>query len=400
MRERVRQLNEEIYLDVVGLRRHIHQNPELAFEEQETARLVVDTLKPMGYRLREGVAGTGVVATLEGTRPGPTVALRADMDALPIHEENDLPFASRNEGKMHACGHDAHTSSLLGTAMILDRIREQLSGSVRLIFQPAEERLPGGARPMIEEGVLDLDDGSRAEVIFGQHVQPDLEAGSIGVRSGTYMASTDEIYITVGGTGGHAAGPHLLETDPTLVASHIVVALQSVISRQCPPDVPSVLTIGRLIADGATNVIPEKARMEGTFRSMDEVWRFRAHELIRRIAEHTARAHGATADVDIVVGYPALFNHPEAAGFVRGAAEEYVGAERVIDLDRWYASEDFAWYLREIPGAFYRIGTRNEEKGIVHGLHTPRFTIDEEALRTSPGFMAYLVWKYLAKHAR
>jgi hippurate hydrolase len=322
------------------------------------------------------------------------------MDALPIHEENDLPFASRNEGKMHACGHDAHTSSLLGTAMILDRIREQLSGSVRLIFQPAEERLPGGARPMIEEGVLDLDDGSRAEVIFGQHVQPDLEAGSIGVRSGTYMASTDEIYITVGGTGGHAAGPHLLETDPTLVASHIVVALQSVISRQCPPDVPSVLTIGRLIADGATNVIPEKARMEGTFRSMDEVWRFRAHELIRRIAEHTARAHGATADVDIVVGYPALFNHPEAAGFVRGAAEEYVGPERVIDLDRWYASEDFAWYLREIPGAFYRIGTRNEEKGIVHGLHTPRFTIDEEALRTSPGFMAYLVWKYLAKHAR
>ncbi|MEX1055678.1 MAG: amidohydrolase, partial [Rhodothermales bacterium] len=233
----------------------------------------------------------------------------------------------------------------------------------------------------------------------GQHVQPDLSAGKIGVRSGMYMASTDEIYITVHGKGGHAAAPHLLGTDTVLAASHIVVALQSVISRHCPPDVPSVLSIGRLIADGATNVIPERARLEGTFRSMNEEWRFRAHDLIRKIAVNTAEAFGARADVEVVVGYPELFNDPEKTEFVRSAAASYVGEENVVDLERWYASEDFAWYLREVPGTFYRIGTRNEEKGIVHGLHTPRFTIDEEALRVAPGFMAFLAWKYLAEGA-
>lgn len=252
---------------------------------------------------------------------------------------------------------------------------------------------------MIEEGALGEIEGTRPEVIFGQHVQPDLEAGKIGVRGGMYMASTDEIYITVRGTGGHAAAPHLLETDPTLVASHILVALQTVISRHCPPDVPSVLTIGRLIADGATNIIPDRARMEGTFRSMDEDWRFHAHDHIRRVAERTAEAFGATAEVEIVVGYPALYNDPSSTRFVRSAAEEYVGPDRVVELDLWYASEDFAWYLRELPGSFYRIGTRNEDKGIVHGLHTSRFTIDEDALRVSPGFMAYLVWKYLTEKA-
>lgn len=398
MLDRVQQLNEEIVGDVVHLRRTIHSNPELAFEEHETAQLVLDTLASLDLEVRSGVAKTGVVATLRGGQPGPTVVLRADMDALPISEENDFEFASRNHGKMHACGHDAHTSSLLGTAMILSRVREELHGSVRFLFQPSEEKLPGGAKPMIEEGGLADIDGTEPEVIFGQHVQPDLDAGKIGVRGGMYMASTDEIYITVKGTGGHAAAPHLLETDPTLVAAHILVALQSVISRHCPPDVPSVLTIGRLIADGATNVIPGKARLEGTFRSMNEEWRFRAHDHMRRIASHTASAFGAEVDTEIVVGYPALYNDPDATDFVRSAAEDYVGSENVVELDRWYASEDFAWYLKKLPGTFYRIGTRSEEKGIVHGLHTPRFTIDEDALRVSPGFMSYLVWKYLAEH--
>lgn len=396
MRERVRELNEQVFGDVVHLRRTIHRNPELAFEERETARLVADTLRPLGFELAEGVAKTGVVATLRGGRPGRTLALRADMDALPIQEANEFEFASQNPGKMHACGHDAHTSSLLGTALILHRLREELPGTVRFIFQPSEERLPGGAKPMIDEGVVGESFGAKPAAIFGQHVQPDMTAGKIGVRSGMYMASTDEVYVTVSGRGGHAAAPHQLETDPTLVASHIVVALQSVISRHCPPDVPSVLTIGRLIADGATNVIPERARLEGTFRSMNEEWRFGAHDHIRRIATHTAEALGADVDVEIIVGYPALYNHPETTEFVRAAAVDYVGEENVVDLDRWYASEDFAWYLREVPGTFYRIGTRNEAQGIVHGLHTPRFTIDEEALRTAPGFMAYLAWTYLA----
>ena len=394
MLEKIKQLNEECFGEVVRLRRAIHRNPELAFEERETARLVIDTLEPLGFEIRTGIAKTGVVATLEGGHPGPTVALRGDMDALPIQEENDFDFASKNPGKMHACGHDAHTSSLLGTAMILAQIRDSLHGSVRLLFQPSEERLPGGAKPMIADGALS---GPAApEVIFGQHVQPDLPAGTIGVRDGMYMASADEIYITVRGTGGHAAGPHLLQTDTVLVASHIVVALQSVISRHCPPDVPSVLSIGRIVADGATNVLPERARLEGTFRAMDEAWRFRAHELMRRIIEHTASAFGAEADIDVQVGYPALYNHAAETDFVRSAAGEYVGTDRVVELERWYASEDFAWYLKELPGTFYRIGTGNRERGIVHGLHTSRFTIDEDALRVAPGFMAYLAARYTA----
>jgi hippurate hydrolase len=397
MRDRIRQLNEDLFDEIVRLRRAIHQNPELAFEEEETGRLVMNSLEPLGLDVHTRVAKTGIVATLEGAHPGPTVALRGDMDALPIHEENDFDFTSKNEGKMHACGHDAHTSSLLGTAMILHRLRDDLHGRVRFLFQPSEERLPGGAKTMIEEGALK---GSYPPgAVFGQHVQPDLPTGQIGVRGGMYMASSDEIYITVNGTGGHAAGPHKLATDVILVASHIVVALQSVISRNCPPNVPSVLTIGRLIADGATNVIPDRARLEGTFRAMDETWRFNAHDLIRRVTIHTAQALGAEADVQIVVGYPALYNHPRETEFVREAAAEYVGGDNVVDLDQWYASEDFAWFLKELPGSFYRIGTGNTEKGIVHGLHTTRFTIDEDALRTAPGFMAYLAWKYTSSHS-
>lgn len=397
MLEKIKQLNDELFDEIVRLRRTIHQNPELAFEERETARLVTTTLEPLGFELRTGVAKTGIVATLDGAHPGPTVALRGDMDALPILEENEFDFVSKNSGKMHACGHDAHTSSLLGTAMILQRLKDELHGRIRFLFQPSEERLPGGAKPMIEEGALAGPHEPTA--IFGQHVQPDLPAGRIGVRGGMYMASSDEIYITVRGTGGHAAGPHMLRTDAVLVASHIVVALQSIISRHCPPDVPSVLTIGRLIADGATNVIPERARLEGTFRAMDEDWRFRAHDLIRRVAEHTAAALGAEIDVDVVVGYPALYNHLAETDFVRSAASEYVGADNVVDLDRWYASEDFAWYLKELPGSFYRIGTGNKEKGIVHRLHTSRFTIDEDALRVAPGFMAYLASEYTSRQS-
>lgn len=395
MLNEIKSLAEEVFPEVVRLRRTIHQNPELAFEEYETARLVKRTLEPLGLPVETGIAKTGVVATLEGAQPGPALLLRADMDALPIREQNAFDFKSRNAGKMHACGHDAHTASLLGTAMILHRLRERLHGTVRLLFQPSEERLPGGAKVMIEEGALaGRAHGPAPEAVFGQHVQPDLPVGKIGVRSGMYMASADEIYITVKGTGGHAAAPHRLDTDVVLVASHIIVALQSVISRNCPPDVPSVLSIGKLLAEGATNVLPEAAHMEGTFRAMDETWRFRAHDLMRRVAEHTARAYGAEVDFRIEVGYPALYNHPEPTELVRRAAYDYVGEENTVELDQWFASEDFAWYLREVPGTFYRIGTGNEEAGIVHGLHTPRFTIDEEALRVAPGFMTYLTLRY------
>ncbi|MEZ4701472.1 MAG: M20 family metallopeptidase [Rhodothermales bacterium] len=394
MVHRFKSLSDEIFPEIVRLRRAIHRRPELAFEEVETSRLVVETLKPLGLDIQTGVAKTGVVATLTGGKPGPTIALRGDMDALPIHEENELPFKSEHPGKMHACGHDAHTSSLLGTAMVLSRMREELHGTVRFLFQPSEEKLPGGAKVMIEEGALGGAPNSPAPAaIYGQHVQPGMPVGKIGIRNGMYMASSDELYLTVRGTGGHAAAPHLQQSDAVLVASHIIVALQSVISRNCPPDSPSVLSIGRVIADGATNVIPVTARLEGTFRAMDEAWRFKAHDLIRRVATHTAQAFGAEVDVDIWVGYPALFNHDMPANLVREAAHEFVGPENTVELDLWFASEDFAWYLREIPGAFYRIGIHGPHMDAAHALHTPRFDIDEESLRLGPAFMAYLAWK-------
>ncbi len=393
MLDRIRALADEVFPEVVRLRRQIHRRPELAFEEHETARLVAETLRPLGYSVRTGAAKTGVVATLEGERPGPALALRADMDALPIHEASGLDFASEVPGQMHACGHDAHTASLLGTAMILARLRERLAGTVWLVFQPSEEKLPGGAKVLLEEGALDARDGLDAPAcILGQHVFPMLPVGTIGVRSGPFMASADEVYLTVRGRGGHAAAPHLL-VDPVLAQAHVLTALQAVVSRNRPPDAPSILSFGRVTAEGATNVIPDEVRIEGTFRAMDEGWRFTAHDLIRRTAEHAAAALGATCDVRIEVGYPALTNDPATAAFVRAAAVEYVGEARTVDLPMWHASEDFSFYTQAMPGCFYVLGAGNEAAGITHGLHTPRFTVDEEALRLGPGFMAYLAWR-------
>jgi hippurate hydrolase len=398
MRDRVQQLADDVFPEVVRLRRQIHRRPELAFDEHETAQLVQETLEPLdGIQMRTGVAETGIVATLTGKRDGPPFLLRADMDALPITEETGLDFASERDGVMHACGHDAHTASLLGAAMILSEMRSELAGTARLLFQPSEEKLPGGAKAMIDESALSGDDdhGPAPEAVFGQHVAPDLGSGTIGVRSGMYMASADEVYVTVRGEGGHAASPHEVSGDAVVAAAHVITALQSVVSRHRPPGAPSVLTIGDVVTPGgATNVIPEAARLEGTFRAMDEDWRFRAHELIGRIARRTAEAHGATAEVELKTGYPALYNHEAEARFVRETARDYVGDERAVDLDRWYASEDFAYYLQERPGAFYRLGTRGDGDATAHGLHTPRFDIDEEALRTGAGFMAFLALRY------
>ncbi|MFP4228236.1 MAG: M20 family metallopeptidase [Salinivenus sp.] len=381
---------DDLFASIVEMRRTLHRHPELSGEEHETARRVAERLRALELdEVTTGVNGTGVVATLEGGSPGPTVLLRADMDALPIQEETGLDFASETEGVMHACGHDVHTASLLGTAAILARHRDAIHGAVRFCFQPHEERLPGGAKGMIDAGVLE-----GVDAVFGQHVKPDLPAGTIGVRAGWAMASSDEVYVTVEGEGGHAAEPHELATDATYVGSRIVDAFQSVISRHCPPDVPSILTIGRLIADGATNVIPETARLEGTFRAMDEDWRFRAHDIIRRVASHTAKAHGATADVEIRTGYPALRNHAAEAQLVADAARAYVGPDRTKEVDRWFAGEDFAYFLQERPGVFYQLGA-----GSAHGLHTAGLNVDEEALRVGAGFMAYLAWRYGEKEA-
>ena len=388
MIDQIKSAADDIFGRIVGLRRQIHRKPELAFEEHETAKLVAETLREFDLEVQTGVARTGIVATLQGGRPGPVTAVRADMDALPIHEENEFDFVSEHPGKMHACGHDAHTSSLLGAAMILSRIREEVSGTVRFLFQPSEERIPGGAKPMIEEGAL-----GDATSVLGQHVTPRLESGTIGIRSGPYMSSVDELQLTVKGEGGHAAEPHNLTSDAVVVASHIIVALQTVISRNSPPNVPSVLSIGRVIADGAPNVIPATAKLQGTFRAMDETWRERAYGLIERVATGTAAALGAECEVEIRRGYPALNNDEALSTWVRESASDYVGEGNVVDLDPWFASEDFAYYAQQVPGVLYRLGTGNEAEGIVHRLHTSRFTIDEEALRIGSGFMAYLCWR-------
>lgn len=389
MIERIRALNEAHFDWIVSLRRTIHQNPELSFQEKETADFVHRTLREMGLEPRT-MAQTGVVVDITGNLPGPTVALRADMDALPILESTGLPFTSRNDGVMHACGHDAHTASLLGVARILIDMKEHLRGTIRLVFQPGEERIPGGAQAMIAEGALDAFGDVPAPIcIIGQHVDPRMPSGIVGTRGGPLMGSADELYLTIHGEGGHAADPHKLRGDVVIAQAHVLTALQTIVSRNCPPDVPSVLSFGKVIADGATNIIPESVYIEGTFRSTDEVWRQRAHELIHRTVEQTATALGTTADLNILLGYPALVNDTNLADRWMHVASGFLGELQVRELPIWLAAEDFAYYGEKIPALFYLLGVRNESVGSIYALHTPQFTIDEDVLLFAPGLMVH-----------
>lgn len=392
LKQRVQQLAASISGEVIGYRRHIHANPELSFEEYNTCKYISDLLTSFGVKHNVGIAGTGVVALIEGKNPtSKVIALRADMDALPIEEKNNVLYKSTNIGVMHACGHDVHTSSLLGTAKILSQITDQFEGTVKLIFQPGEEKFPGGASLMIKEGVLQ----NPAPVnILGQHVMALIPAGKVGFREGMYMASADEIYITVNGKGGHAAMPDK-NVDPILIASHIIVALQQVISRNCDPRIPAVLSFGKIVGMGATNVIPDEVKIEGTFRTLNEEWRAEAKKRIKKMAEGIAESMGATCDVDIKDGYPFLRNEPALAKRMKAAAVDFLGEENVLDIDLWMAAEDFAYYSQEIDACFYRLGIRNEEKGIISGVHTPTFDIDETALQTGTGLMAWLALEEL-----
>ena len=394
LRETIKQLARQHKDEAIANRRHLHQHPELSFQEKETARFVAEKLRSFGITPQEGVADTGLVALIEGRHPEKkTVALRADMDALPIHEANEVPYRSQNEGVMHACGHDVHTSSLLGTAQILQQLRDQFEGTVKLVFQPGEERIPGGASLMIKAGALE---SPRPHHMFGQHVQPFIPAGKVGFREGMYMASADEIYVTVHGRGGHAAMPDR-NIDPVLIASHIIVALQQVVSRYADPKVPSVLSFGRVIAEGATNVIPNEVKMEGTFRTMNEEWRALAHQKMKKLAESMAEGMGGSCTFDIQRGYPFLENSPELTQRARQYAVDFLGDDNVLDLDLWMAAEDFAYYTREVDACFYRLGTGNEARGINSSVHTPTFDIDEEALEIGVGLMSWITVQELAR---
>jgi amidohydrolase len=384
--EKIQSLAAAYTAETVANRRHIHQHPELSFQEFETQAYVKEQLAQMGIESTP-LANTGLVALIKGNNPERrVVALRADMDALPILETNDVPYKSKNPGVMHACGHDVHTASLLGTAHILQSIKDSFEGTVKLIFQPAEEKAPGGASIMIQEGVLE---NPKPASIFGQHVATNVPVGKIGFREGMYMASTDELYIKVIGKGGHGAMPDAC-VDPIVIASHIIVAMQQIISRNKNPKLPSVLTFGKIEGLGATNVIPDEVNMAGTFRAMDEVWRAEGLAKMKKLAEGIADAMGGSAVFEVLKGYPFLQNNPELTRKAKAAAIAYMGAENVVDLDLWMAGEDFAFYTHHVDACFYRLGVRNEAKGLIHGVHTPSFDIDEKALAIGPGLMAWL----------
>jgi amidohydrolase len=386
LKEKIRQLAKQYAPETIEIRRHLHAHPELSYKEFETSAFVQDKLRGLGipYEIK---ATTGVVGLIKGKNPGKRIiALRADMDALPIIEENAISYKSQNEGIMHACGHDAHTSILLGASRILQELKSEWEGTVKLIFQPGEERNPGGASLLIKEGVLH---DPQPQAIFGLHVHPGLEIGKFSFRGGPSMASADEIFITVKGKGGHAASPHLT-IDTVLVASHIVVALQQVISRNKNPFIPSVLTISSFQGGYTTNVIPSVVKLMGTFRTIDETWRFQAHKLIHQICKGIAQGMGAEIEVLVDVGYPVVNNDETLYPIARKKAEEFIGKDNVEETELRMGAEDFGYYTQEIPGCFYRLGVMNVAKGITSGVHTPTFNIDESAIEKGMGMMAWL----------
>lgn len=386
LKEHIQQLATRYAPEFIALRRQLHAYPELSYQEFETAVAVKHKLTETGI-LFSTKATTGVVALIAGKNPEKKViALRADIDALPIQEENDVSYKSVRPGIMHACGHDVHTSVLLGAAKILHETRHEWEGTVKLIFQPGEERNPGGASLMIGEGVLE--DPAPA-AIFGLHVHPALETGKLSFRSGKVMASADELYFTIKGKGGHAAAPHTT-TDTILVAAHLVVALQQIISRNRNPFTPSVLSITSFQGGFTTNVIPSEVKLMGTFRAMDEEWRFRAHDLIRKLATELVHSMGADLDVHIDVGYPAVYNDEALNLQARGQAGIYLGESNVLETELRMGAEDFGFYSQVIPGCFYRLGVMNIAEGITSGVHTPTFNVDERAIETGMGIMAWL----------
>ncbi len=389
--DKIQKLAAHIWQDVVQNRRHLHRHPELSFQEYKTAAFIKDQLDQMGIPYSV-MADTGVVAVLQGHQSSDSVvALRADIDALPITETNEVEYKSCHSGIMHACGHDVHTASLLGVARILQELKEDFGGTVKLIFQPAEELLPGGAAAMIREGVLQ---NPAPGAVLGQHTMPLLPSGKISIRPGSFMASMDELYVTVHGKGGHGAQPHQ-NIDPVLIASHIIVALQQVVSRAAHPKNPTVLSFGKFIANGSCNVIPDQVVLEGTFRALDETWRAEAHRLMQKMATGIAEAMGGQCEFNIRKGYPSLHNNEALTHQLRQWAGTYLGAENVVEQDIWMAAEDFAYYAQQVPSCFYLLGTGNVQQGITSSLHTPTFNIDETALQHSTGLMAYLALRQL-----
>jgi len=386
MRDKIKQLAKQYAPEFIEIRHHLHAHPELSYKEFETSKFVQGKLKEFGIPF-EIKATTGVVGIIKGKNPGKRIiALRGDMDALPITEKNDIPYRSKNEGVMHACGHDVHTTCLLGASKILNELKNEWEGTIKLIFQPGEEKNPGGASYLIKEGVLE---NPKPQGIFALHVHPGLEVGRFSFRKGKCMASSDELYITIKAKGGHAAAPHLT-SDTILAASDLVIKLQQIVSRNNNPINPTVLTITSIQGGHTTNVIPSEVKMMGTFRATDEEWRFKAHELIRRQVKALEESTGVQAELRIDVGYPMVNNDAGLTDAAWQLATEYSGDENVSETELRLGSEDFGFYTQQIAGCFFRLGAGNKSKGITANVHTPVFNIDENAIEQGMGMMAWL----------
>ena len=386
MQAKIKTLAKKYAPEFIEVRHHLHAHPELSYQEFETSKFVQQRLSELGIPF-EVKATTGVVGLIKGKNPDSRIiALRADMDALPIKEENDIPYKSKNEGVMHACGHDVHTTCLLGAAKILKELSHEWEGTVKLVFQPGEEKNPGGASLMIKDGVLE---NPKPDAILALHVNTILEVGQLSFRGGKVMASADELYFTIKGKGGHAASPQLI-VDPILISSHLIVALQQLISRNNNPFNPSVLSITAFNGGNTTNVIPNEVKLMGTFRAMDETWRFKAHDLMRKLTHDLVQSMGGEADLHIDVGYPCVMNNERLTAAAMALAETYMGNEHVSETELRMGAEDFGYYAQAIPACFFRLGTMNKAKGITAGVHTPVFNIDESAIEIGMGIMAWM----------
>ena len=383
MKEKILELSDLFFDEIVSIRRYMHMHPELSFQEFETSNYIKSILKSWDINFLDGYANTGILVNLEGKEPSSRViALRADFDALPILEENDVEYKSKNEGIMHACGHDAHTASMLGALKILHKTKDHWRGTIKFIFQPAEERLPGGAKQMIEEGVLE---NPNVQHVIAQHVLPELEVGKVGFRCGTYMASTDELYITISGKGGHAAIPSLYN-NPIIASSELVLDFNKFFNDKTD----AIFAIGYIDGKGSTNIIPKEVNLMGTFRALDESFRLESHNHMNRIVDQVAKKYNIKIDLNIKKGYPALNNDIQFTLNQINKAKEFLGEKNVIDLPIRMTAEDFSYFANAVPSCFYRLGTGNKDKGLIHGLHTSKFNIDEDSLKIGMGLMAFL----------